>query len=195
MFNLNNYVISMMKTLLRITPLALILLASCTPANQSQPVAEDSKQEFASIKDAYIQLSQISGVTEDTIPVIKFGKYEVKVENNVGATNLDREQIKNTGDTMFSILDRVPMEYIVNGATNNLAAGFVYANQLSTDKNEVLIVACSGEAGMYYATYGIANDSTVYALRLCPLSMQGQRFTLTLEDTPDQQIHLINFYE
>ena len=130
----------MMKTLLRITPLALILLASCTPANQSQPVAEDSKQEFASIKDAYIQLSQISGVTEDTIPVIKFGKYEVKVENNVGATNLDREQIKNTGNEMLSILDRVPMKYIVNGATNNLAAGFVYANQLSTDRNDITSV-------------------------------------------------------
>lgn len=116
------------------------------------------------------------------------------MENNVGATNLNREQIKNTGDAMLSILDRVPMEYIVNGATNNLAGGFVYANQLSKDKNEVLIVACSGEAGMYGATYGIANDSTVYAIRMAPLSMKGQMLTLTLEDTPDRQINLINFY-
>ncbi|MCM1070439.1 MAG: hypothetical protein NC210_09090 [[Clostridium] fimetarium] len=185
----------MMKTFLWSTSLAIILLASCTHTKQSQPITEDSKQEIATLKDAYAQLSQISGVTEDTIPIIKFSKYEVKVENNVGATNLNREQIKNTGNAMLSILDRVPMEYIVNGATNNLAAGFVYANQLSEDKNEVLIVACSGEAGMYSASYGIANDSTVNALRMSPLSMQGQMFTLTLEDTPNRQIYLINFYE
>lgn len=194
-YALNNYIISIMKTFPWVTSLAVVLLASCSHTNQSRTVAEDSKQEIESLKDAYTQLSQISGQTEDTIPIIKFGKYEVKVENNVGATNLDREQIKNTGNEMLSILDRVPMKYIVNGATNNLAAGFVYANQLSTDRNEVLIVACSGEAGMYSATYGIANDSTVYALRMSPLSMQGQMFTLTLEDTPNQQIYLINFYE
>lgn len=185
----------MMKTFLWVTSLTVTLLASCSHTNQSLPIADESRQEIASLKDAYTQLSQIPGVTEDTIPIIKFGKYEVKVENNVGATNLNREQIKNTGNAMLTILDRVPMEYIVNGATNNLAAGFVYANQLSTDKNEVLIVSCSGEAGMYGAAYGIANDSTVYALRMSPLSMQGQRFTLTLEDTPNRQINLINFYE
>lgn len=185
----------MMKTFLSVISLTVILLVSCTHTNQSQSVAEDSKQEIASLKDAYTQLSLISGVTEDTIPIIKFGKYEVRVENNVVAMNLDQKQIRNTGSAMLSILDRVPMEYIVNGATNNLAAGFVYANHLSKDKNEVLIVACSGEAGMFSATYGIANDSTVYALRMSPLSMQGQMFTLTLEDTPNRQIYLINFYE
>lgn len=123
-----------MKTFLWITSLAIILFASCTHTKQLEPIAEESRQEIASLKDAYTQLSQISGVTEDTIPTIKFGKHEITVENNVGTTNLNREQIKNTGNAMFSILDRVPMEYIVNGATNNLAAGFVYANQLSKDK-------------------------------------------------------------
>lgn len=184
----------MKKTLLWATSLGVILSTSCSQANQTRSDAEDTKPEFTSLKDAYNQLSRIPGVTEDTIPIIKFGKYEVKVDKNVGVTNLDRQQIKKTGDTMFSILDRVPMKYIVNGATNHLVAGFVYANQLSTDKNEVLIVAASGEIGMYSASYGIANDSTVYALRMSPLLMQGQTLTLTLEDTPGQQINLINFY-
>lgn len=185
----------MRKSLTLAILLSIILFAACSEANQSKSDAENVKQEFASLKDAYEELSQITGVTEDTIPIIKFGKYEVKVEKNVWANNLDRQQIENTGNTMFSILDRVPMKYIVNGATNHLAAGFVYANQLSTDKNEVLIVSCSGEAGMYVASYGIANDSTIYALQMSPLSMQGQMFKLTLEDKPGHQINLINFYD
>lgn len=185
----------MMKNILWATSLVIMFLTSCSQANKSQTYNKDSNAEFVSLKDAYNQLSQISGVTEDTIPIIKFGKYEVKVEKNVGAANLDRQQIKDTGNAMWTILDRVPMKYIVNGATNNLSAGFVYSNKLSTDNNEVLIVACSGEAGMYVATYGTANDSTIYALQTAPLSMQGQKFTLTLEDTPDRQIYLINFYE
>lgn len=185
----------MMKTLISCACMSIIALASCTHANQSMPAQETPGKELESLKDAYDLLSQIPGVAEDTIPIIKFGKYEVKVEENAGAANLNREQIYNTGNAMYSVLDRVPMKYIVNGATNKLAAGFVYANQLSTDKNEVLFVACSGEAGMYTAAYGFANDSTIYAIRMAPLSMQGQKLTLRLEDTPSQQIYLINFYE
>ncbi len=175
--------------------LPIILFAACSNTTQSQTDVENSKQEYASLKDAYDQLSQIKGVSEDSISNIKWGKYEVKIENNAGATNLDRQQIDSTGNAMLAILDRVPMKYIVNGATNQLAAGFVYANRLSADTNEVLIVAGSGEAGMFSASYGIANDSTVYALRISELSMQGQRFKLTLESSPGEQINLINFYE
>lgn len=184
-----------MKNIIWAASLVFMFFFSCSKANQSQTDTKNSNVDFVSLKDTYNQLSQISNVTKDTIPIIKFGKYEVKVEKNVGAANLDRKQIEKTGNAMFSILDRVPMKYIINGATNNLSAGFVYSNKLSADKNEVLIVACSGEAGMYGATYGTANDSTIYALQMAPLSMQGQIFTLTLEDTPNRQIYLINFYE
>lgn len=38
-------------------------------------------------------------------------------------------------------------------------------------------------------------DSTVNTLQMSPLLMQGQKFLLVLEDTPDRQINLINFYE
>lgn len=184
-----------MKNILWAASLVVMFFASCTHANQSQTDTKDSNVEFVSLQDTYNQLSQISGVTEDTIPIIKFGKYEVKVEKSVEAVNLDRKQIEETGNTVFSILDRVPMKYIINGATNHLSAGFVYSNKLSADKNEVLIVACSGEAGMYSAIYGTANDSTISALQMAPLFMQGQQFTLTLEDTPGHQIYLVNFYE
>lgn len=175
--------------------LPIILFAGCTNTTQSQTDVENAKQEFASLKDAYDQLSLINGVTEDSISKIEWGKYEIKIEKNAGATHLDRQQIDSTGNAMLDILDRVPLKYIVNGATNQLAAGFVYANRLSADTNEVLIVAGSGEAGIISASYGIANDSTVYALRISELSMQGQRLKLTLESTPDQQINLINFYD
>lgn len=185
----------MSKMLLWGLSLPLVFSAACSKSNQAQPVDESSGGEITSLKDAYNQLSQLPGVSEDTIPIIKFGKYDVKVEKNSGAKNLDRHQIEKTGKAMFSILDRVPMKYIVNGATNNLAAGFVYAKQLSADKNEILIVSCSGEAGSYVASYGTANDSTVYALQLSPLVMEGQKFMLVLEDTPDRQINLINFYD
>lgn len=174
--------------------LSIVMLASCSRASEPQPIAEDSTAVFTSLKDVFNQLSQIPGVAEDSIPDIKFGKYEIKVEKCAVAMNLDRRQIESTGNAMYSILNKVPMEYIVNGATNHLAAGFVYANRLSADKSEVLMVACSGAAGMYTAYYGTASDSTVDALQMAPLSMQGQHFTLTLEDTPQHQVYLINFY-
>lgn len=185
----------MRKMLLWAISLPLVFSAACSKSNQAQPTDENTCREFTSLKDTYNQLSQISGVSEDTIPIIKFGKYDVKVEKNAGANNLDCQQIEKTGNAMFSILDGVPMEYIINGATNHLAAGFVYAKQLSADKNEILIVSCSGEAGYYGAIYGTANDSTVNALQISPLLMQGQKFLLVLEDTPDRQINLFNFYE
>lgn len=184
-----------MKTkILWVASLAAMLFASCSQSTETQSIVVDSKAEYATLKDAFNQLSRIPGVSADSIPDIKFGKHEVRVEKSAVAMNLDRQQIEATGNAMYSILDGVPMGYIVNGATNHLAAGFVYANHISSDKNEVLIVACSGGAGMYMATYGTASDSTVEALQMAPLSMQGPQFALQLEDTPQHQVYLINFY-
>ena len=184
----------MKKTVLWVAALSIAMLASCSRASEPQPIAENSTAEFTTLEDVFDQLSQIPGVAEDTFPNMKFRGYEIKVEKSAVAKNLNRQQIEDTGNAMYAILDKVPMGYIVNGATNHLAAGFVYANRLSDDNNEVLMVACSGAAGMYAAYYGTANNSTVTALQMAPLSMQGQHFTLTLEDTPTNQIYLYNFY-
>lgn len=184
-----------MKTkILWVASLAAMLFASCSHSAETQPIAEDSQAEYATLKDAFNQLSKVPGASEDSIPDIKFGSHEVKVEKSAVAMNLDKQQIEAVGNAMYSILDGVPMGYIVNGATNHLAAGFVYANHISSDKNEVLIVAASGRAGLYMAAYGTASDSTVEALQMAPLSMQGQQFTLQLEDTPDHQVYLFNYY-
>lgn len=58
--------------------LPILLFAACSGSHQPQPAAENASQEFASLKDAYDQLSKIPGVSEDTFPDIRFGKYEVK---------------------------------------------------------------------------------------------------------------------
>lgn len=188
----------MRKTLLWAAGVSAFLLGACSKANQSQPYSDNSEithHKFTSLKDSYNQLAQLAGVYEKQSPNIKFGQYEIKVEKNVVANNLDKQQISQAGDSMYSILDDIPMKHIVNGATNNINAGFVYANTLETGGNEVLIVAYGIGAGYLGITYGTADDATLSAVQRAPLAMEGYLFDLTLDSVPGQQVNLINFFD
>lgn len=47
------------------------------------------------------------------------------------AYDLDRVKVKQVGDDMFSVLNNIGLQYVINGATNNLVAGFIYAKPIN----------------------------------------------------------------
>ena len=188
----------MRKTLMWAAGISAILLGACSQANQSQQCSdntETTEQGFTSLKDSYNRLAKLPNVTESSSQNIKFGPYEIKVEKNAVASGLDSIKTCETGDAMYAILDDIPMKHIVNGATNNINAGFVYANTLETGKNEVLIVAYGQGAGYLGVTYGTADGAALSAIQRAPLAMEGYLFDLTLDSIPGQQVNLINFFD
>ena len=63
------------------------------------------------------------GLSADSV-----GNLEIAV-----ADNLDAARIKATGDAVYAVLDKVPLEYMINGANNNLVAAFLYATPMPKD--------------------------------------------------------------
>lgn len=110
----------------------------------------------------------------------------------VAAFNLDARKVKAAGDAMYRILDKLPMERMVIGANNQLVAGFVYAEPVATDRNEVIFVSASGYNGVVCAIHGFADDATVESIRQAPLTMQGPSMDIVLEDTANLRVNLFN---
>lgn len=188
----------MKKTLLMASAMSALMFGACSHTDKPQTDSSNTEtavQEFTSLKDSYNRLAKLPNISETNISNIKFGQYEIKVEKNAVANNLSKQQISQAGDSLYSILDDIPMKHIVNGATNNIDAGFVYANTLETGENEVLIVSYGIGAGYIGVTYGTADDATLSAVQRAPLAMEGYLLNITLDNTPGQQVNLINFYD
>ena len=62
-----------------------------------------------------------------------------------GAHSLKGENIKTVGNATFSILNQVPLSYMINGGNNGLVAAFVYCTPNENGSSDMLIVTMSGE--------------------------------------------------
>jgi len=139
-----------------------------------------------SLKEAFAQLAHIPNVNMhpqmDSLDIAKADTpansvvlYGVSIAM---ATELDQCKVKQVGDDMYSILNTIGLQYVVNGATNNLVAGFIYANSIGENLNEILLVACTGEEGAFAVIYGTADNYTVGYLQNSPLYMVGPKLAI-----------------
>lgn len=104
------------------------------------------------LKEAYNALSNLPKITTELNDTITASINNKIVENNgvmkvAGARNLNGEDIKTVGNATFSILNQVPLSYMINGGNNGVVAAFVYCTPNGNGSNDMLIVTMSGEQG------------------------------------------------
>lgn len=143
-------------------------------------------------KEAFKALSNIPNVSlvtpdynlpisSDTIP-----------EGGLAAAyNLDQEQIKVTGNAAYTILNQVPLNYMVNGGNNNEVAAFIYAMPNVEGSNDVLVAAMSGYRGMVVFMLLSLDDAQVAAIQAAPLSIQGNFLNLEANLPGDNQFNIL----
>ena len=125
-----------------------------------------------------------------------------------GAYNLNQQQIGQTGNVAFTLLNQVPLTYMINGGNNGFVGAFIYAEpstptlqtaNLSTPQDiaydttttyDILIVVFNGSRGTVTSIYGTTDAATVNAINQAPVTIEGN--TLTLESQlPDGDFNII----
>lgn len=138
------------------------------------------------LKEAFNALSNIPAVSitspDYNLPVIS----EVVLNGQIAAAyNLDATQIQQTGNAALTILNQVPLVYMINGGANNNVAAFVYTTPNDEGTNDILIVTMSGYKGSVVAMYGQVDDNVKNAIQSAPLNMQGDFLSIDTGDIPD----------
>ena len=126
------------------------------------------------LKEAFDALSHIPNINVRTadynLPVVA----DVIKDGQISAAyNLDAALIKESGDAAYTILNQVPLTYMINGGNNNLAAAFVYATPNAEGTNDVLIAVMSGWRGAVVFIYGTIDNAARDAIQQAPLEIEG----------------------
>lgn len=130
--------------------------------------------------NALSKLPNISPVVNDTISVSidKSEKYNGSMQV-AQAAGLDRKEIFETGNATYSILNQVPMSYMINGGNNGYVAAFVYSTPDEEGTNDLLVVTMSGGQGdLTYLYITNVEDNDITALVNAKLTMQGSSLSL-----------------
>lgn len=108
----------------------------------------------------------------------EFGKGDNRDINISSASGLDKPEILKTGEDVFSVLEGVSMQHLINGASNQYAASLIYAQPTTGDRYDVLVVMMSGFAGDVLVVYFNTNEATVTGFQDAKLTLQGGNLTV-----------------
>lgn len=132
------------------------------------------------LKEAYEALSNVPNVNvrqaDANLPVVN---EVIGASQIAGAYNLDSTQIYQTGTAVYTILNQIPMCYMINGGNNNQVAAFVYSTPNGEGTNDILVVAMSGYRGSAVSIFGTATNETVEAIKAANFEMQGSYLNLS----------------
>lgn len=131
--------------------------------------------------DALANVPNVSAKTDYTHPILGL----IANGEIARAENLNASQILESGNAVYTILNQVPMTWMINGGNNHSVAAFVYATPESKNGlHESLIILMTGKAGDITVIYGGIDDATKTALQNAPLYMDGAsiRISASLPD-------------
>lgn len=136
------------------------------------------------LKEAYNALSNLPKITTELNDTIMASINNKVVEKNgvmrvAGARNLNGEDIKTVGNATLSILNQVPLSYMINGGNNGLVAAFVYCTPNETGSNDMLVVTMSGEQGdLTYLYMTDVNDTSKLCIQEGQLTLDGSSLSI-----------------
>ena len=137
-----------------------------------------------SLKEAYNALSNLPKITTELNDTITASINNKVVEKNgvmkvAGARNLNGEDIKTVGNATLSILNQVPLSYMINGGNNGLVAAFVYCTPNETGSNDMLVVTMSGEQGdLTYLYMTDVNDTSKLCIQEGKLTLNRSSLSI-----------------
>ena len=136
------------------------------------------------LKEAYNALSNLPKITTEFNDTVTASINNKVVEKNgvmkvAGARNLNGEDIKTLGNATLSILNQVPLSYMINGGNNGLVAAFVYCTPNETGSNDMLVVTMSGEQGdLTYLYMTDVNDTSKLCIQEGKLTLDGSSLSI-----------------
>lgn len=136
------------------------------------------------LKEAYDALSNLPKITTELNDTVTASINNKVVEKNgvmkvAGARNLNGEDIKTVGNATLSILNQVPLSYMINGGNNGLVAAFVYCAPNENGSNDMLIVTMSGEQGdLTYLYMTDVNDTSKLCIQEGKLTLDGSSLSI-----------------
>ena len=127
-----------------------------------------------SLKEAFSALSNLQNITVKTpdynLPVVA----DVVKDGQIAAGyNMNQQQVYETATAAYTVLNQVPLTYMINGGNNNQVAAFVYASPKGDGMNDVLIVVMSGYKGSVVSMFGTIDDAAKEAIQNAQFEMQG----------------------
>lgn len=152
-------------------PILLALVCSVMSAR-----AIDLREAY----DALSHLPNVSTVIDDTVSVTidKDAKYAGTMEA-ARAVNLNREEIRATGDATLAVLNHIPLTSMINGGCNGLVGAFVYSAVNEAGTNDMLIVTMSGEQGdLTYLFITDLDENSILSLQEAKLTMEGSSLSI-----------------
>ena len=137
------------------------------------------------LKDAYNALSNIPNINmrqaDANLPVIG----DLIIDGQIaGAYNLNAEKINTTATAVYTILNQIPMSYMINGGSNGQVSAFVYAMPNNSGTNDILVVTMSGLRGSAVSIFGTATNESVEVIKMAPFEMEGSYLNLSA-NVPD----------
>lgn len=106
----------------------------------------------------------------------------LKIAQVAIAYDLDAEQIAATGNGAYTILNQIPLQYMINGANNNNVCTLLYSTPYDghAGLNHLLIAIMSGEWGTVCFVDAIVTDKERDAIQAASIEMKGNYLNMEI---------------
>lgn len=164
-----------MKKLLLILVMSVAYIASASAINLQEAFSALSNLPNVSVKET----EDLKELSNNKCP-IKLDS--LKVLQVAAAYDLDAEKIKTTANGAFTILNQIPLQYMINGANNNSVCAFLYSTPYKGHPglNHLLIAVMCGEWGTVVFEEAIVNDKVRDAIQAASIEMKGNYLNMVI---------------
>lgn len=136
-----------------------------------------------SLPEAYRALCNVPNMSQTEIPKTSSINYNstadsIAIVGMASATSLDAAGILQTGNAVYTILNQVPLEYMINGANNNLVSAFIYATPTADNRYDCLMVLMSGYGGDVGIISMTCDKNIKEELQNAVVTMRGASLTI-----------------
>lgn len=136
-----------------------------------------------SLTEAYSALCNVPNMSQTVIPKTSSINYNSETDSiadvaMASATNLDAARILQTGNSVYTILNQIPLEYMINGANNNLVSAFIYATPCADNRYDCLMALMSGYTGDVGIISMTCDKNTKDELQNANVTMHGASLSI-----------------
>lgn len=137
------------------------------------------------LKEAFAALSNIPNVSRSadidaarsSTGIEATGDWQIATAYNLGPS-----QISETVNAEYTILNQVPLTYMINGANNGLTSVFAYATPNADGTYDMLFAIMNGYHGEVVFMLTTVDKTIRDAIQNAKLTMQGASLTLIPEN-------------
>lgn len=164
-----------MKKILFILIMAFTCVASTSAINLKEAFSALSNLPNVSVEENL----DLKDLTNNRCPV-KLDS--LKVVQVAIAYGLDAKQIFTTGNGAYTILNQIPLQYMINGANNNDVCAFLYSSPYEgmPGINHLLMVVMSGQWGSVVFIDAIVEDKERDAIQAASIEMKGNYLNMVI---------------